>query len=156
MSSGALRLLLGEAGVVDEQLGAAGGLDRRLRRGPVSPVITTVRPGRGLPHHLLGRDRARGALDRLAALQRGEGRAFGHAEPLRRLEVEAARALVLDQRVAAGADAVLDLEGADLGALELDHVARLELDQVELEADPPDQRPSVLNRSLRGRAARRR
>ena len=105
----------------------------------MSPVITIVRPGAGLPHHLLGADRPAAPGDRLAALQGGEGRAFGHAEPLRRLEVEAAGPLVLDQRVAAGAHAVLDLEGADLGALELHHVAGLELDQVEPEADPPDQ-----------------
>ena len=123
VSSGALGLLLGEAGVVDEQLGAAGGLDGRLAGAGVAG--DRDRPARaGLPHHLLGPDAARRAVDRLAPLQGGEGGAFGHAEPLRRLEVEAAGPLVLDQGVAAGADAVLDLEGADLGALELDHVAR--------------------------------
>ena len=112
-------------------------------------------PGAALPDDLLRRDRPGGALDRLTALQGGEGRPFGDAEGLRRLEVEAAGPLVLDQRVAAGTDAVLDLEGADLGVLERHHVAGLEFDQVEPEADPPDQPAERLEQVLAGRAGRR-
>ena len=109
-----LDLLLGEAGVVDQQLGAA----RRLRPSPAGAGVAGDHdrpPGSGLAHHLLGRAPARRLpCDRLPALQGGEGGAFGHAEPLRGLEVETAGPLVLDQRVAEGAHAVLDLEGLDL------------------------------------------
>ena len=134
---GALRLLFGEAGVVDEQLGAAGGLGRRLaRRGVAGDDHGAA--GARLPHHVLGADRAGSPLDLLAALQRGEGRAFRHAEPLRGIGVETTGPVLLDQRVAAGANAVLDREGAHLASLERDRVAGLQLDQFQLEPDPPD------------------
>ena len=143
----ALGLLLGEAGVVNEEVRPAGGLDR-CRRGAGVAGDRDRPPGAALPHHLLRRDRPGGALDRLTSLQSGERRPFGDAEGLCGLEVESAGPLVLDQRVAAGTDAVGDLEGADLGVLELHHVAGLEFDQVETEADPPDQLAERLEQVL--------
>ncbi len=71
-----------------------------------------MRPGRDCAHHVLGADRAGGAVDLLPALQRREGRAFGDAEALRRLGVEAPGPLLLDQGVAVGAHAVLGFEGS--------------------------------------------
>ena len=67
----------------------------------------------------------------LAALEGGEVGAFGDPEPLRLLGVETAGPLELDQRVAAGANAVLDRERLDLAALDVDPVTGLDLDQVE-------------------------
>ena len=46
---GALGLLLGEAGVVDEELGVGRAPPPSRGEGAVSPVTTTVRPARALP-----------------------------------------------------------------------------------------------------------
>ena len=108
--------------------------------GAVSPVRTIVRPGARGSHHLLGRDRAVGALDLLPPLQRREGRAFPHPGGDRRGGIEAAGALGLDQRVAVGAGAVGGLEGLDLVVVVLDRLAGGQLDQLEAEAEPADQR----------------
>ena len=88
--------------------------------------------------------------DLLPALQRREGGAFGHAEALGGLEVEAAGALGLDQRVAVGAHAVGGLEGLDLVAVVGDRLARLQLDQLELEAEPADRSASAPRRARAG------
>ena len=109
----------------------------------MSPVIATVRPGRDSPITSSGRTGPSLALDLLAPLQGGEGGAFGDPEALGRLGVEAARALLLDQRVAVGAHAVLDREGLHLGAVVADRVAGVHFDQVEVvvgAADQPAQR----------------
>jgi branched-chain amino acid aminotransferase len=59
--------------------------------------------------HVRGRNRARGARDRLAALEAAEVGALGDAQRPRALGVEAPRALVLNERVADAGDAVLRL-----------------------------------------------
>ena len=64
--------------------------------------------------------------------------------------------LGLDQRVAVGAGAaVRGLEGLDLVAVVRDRVARLQLDQVEREAEPADQRREAPGTARAARAARR-
>ena len=45
---------------------------RVISQGAVSPVITTLRPARGLAHHLVGPDLRAVHRDRLAALQTPE------------------------------------------------------------------------------------
>ena len=69
--------------------------------GRVSPETTMRRPVRSSPT-MLGRahDGAVGELDILAALQPPEQRSLGHAPAARLVDVEAARAVVLDQRPA--------------------------------------------------------
>ena len=94
------------------------GLDRGRVAAVDDPAARPVRP-----HDLLGSD----AVDGLAALQAAEVRPFGDAQPARRRDVEAARPVVLDERVAVGLDPVLDRERRDLEAVEADLGVRLEL-----------------------------
>ena len=112
---GALDLLLGEAGVVDQQLGVGGGgHGRRAGRGVAGDDDRAARARLG-PDHLLGRGpgRTRPATSspRCSAAKAGPS---GTPSALGGLDVEAARALLLDQRVAVGAHAVRGLEGLDL------------------------------------------
>src|SRR4029077_3830413 len=141
---GALGLLLGEAGVVDEQLPSLAGLTRRPAGSRVAGDDDRA-AGARLAHHRAGLDRPLGAVNPLAPLQRREVGAFLHAELLRGLRVEASRTLPLDQRVADGAHAVLDREGAHLGAVAGDRIAGLQFDQVELVADPADHPAETLD-----------
>ena len=102
---------------------------RRRSRGPAARRRQRPRPcsarrgvagdhdgaaGAAGTHHLARAHRALRTLDLVPALQRREGRALANARRLRGGRVEAAGALVLDQRVAAGAHAVRGLEGLDL------------------------------------------
>ena len=111
--------------------------------------MTTMRPGRDPPITLSGAPARDRPLDLLAALQRGEGGAFGHAELLRHLGVEAARSVLLDQCVAVGARAVLDLEGPHRISVVSDRVPGCQLHQAQLVAEPPDQRPKIAKSSRR-------
>ena len=78
------------------------------------------------------------AGDLLPALQAPEVRPLRHAERARRGGVEAARPVVLDERVAVRRHAVLDREGGDEIAVEADLLVRLELDELERVARAPD------------------
>ena len=110
---------------MDEHVGAVGEhLDRLARRRVAGEDDPPARP-RPRPTTCSGRD----AADGLAALEAAEVGALGDAEPPRGLGVEAARAVVLDERVAVGLDAVLDRERADRVAVEADLLVRLELDE---------------------------
>ena len=80
-------------------------------------------------------------LDRLAALQASEERSFRYAETLRLLEVEATRARLLDQRVPVRGQAVLDGERFDPIVLARDALSRLQLDEGQLVAEPPEDAP---------------
>ena len=123
---------------MDQELGAAGGLDGRgAGRGVAGDDDGPARPR--LPHHVGRADRPVGAGHGLATLEGGEVGAFGDPEPLRLLGVEAAGPLELDQRVAAGANAVLDRKRLDLAAIDVDPVPGLDLDQVEREAEAADE-----------------
>ena len=103
-----LALVLAEGRLVDEHVGAARGLDHRSA-GPLSPAITTFRPGRAGTEDLVRRDRpAVRERHRLAALERAALRARRYAERVGGLHVEAARPRVLDERVADGRHAVSD------------------------------------------------
>ena len=135
------------------------GLDGRGVAGVDDPAARSV-----LADDLLGRD----AVDGLAALEAAEVGAFGDAEAPRGLDVEAARAVVLDERVAERLDAVLDGEARDDEAVEADLLVGLELDHVERVAGAADDGPhdlleergqarraEELQRPRRGRACRR-
>ena len=141
---------------------------RVISQGAVSPLITSLRPARASPITWLGVDRRRRVpLDRLAVLEPLEVGARRDAEPLRRPRGRSARALVLDQRVAVGAHPVLDLERAHLVAVVAHRLARIELDQVDLVAEPAEDPPQRLEqleqagradhpqRRARGRSGRR-
>src|SRR4051812_3729808 len=117
----ALDLLLGEGGVVNQQVGVGGrGDGGGARRGGAGDRERAARPGRA--HHPGGGDGARLPLRRLASLQGGIGRSFGHTGGRGGGGVEASRPLRLDQRVAERAAAVSRLEGTDLVAVTRDRV----------------------------------
>ena len=106
----------------------------------MSPAITTVRPGRAA-EHLLGPHFATvGEGDRLAALQQATLGAERHTERIGRLDVEASRALVLDQRVTDRRDAVLDGKRHQAVVVAGERVAGTELPELvpvgELAEDP--------------------
>ena len=108
----------------------------------MSPARTTFLPGRAGPSTCSGFHRsAVGKLDRLAALQASEERSFRDAETLRLLEVEAARARLLDERVPVRRQAVLDGERLDPVVVPRDALSRLQLDERELVAEPPEDAP---------------
>ena len=113
---GALGVLLGEAGVVDEQVGVGGGGDRRRRgRGVAGDHDRAARPrlapspARAAPSPPTPRPPPRAAAPRRPALRRRRRRlaASGSKRP---------GPLLLDQRVAVGAHVVARLEGLDLVA----------------------------------------
>ncbi len=106
---GALRFLVGKARLVDQQVCLMGGDGSQLARRGVAGDHDLAASAR-LADHLFRRDSA----DRLAFLEAREVRPRLHAESLRLLGIEAAEAVVLDERVAEGAHTVLDLERADL------------------------------------------
>ena len=94
--------------------------------------MTIVRPGRLGPITWSGVTVAGLPLDRLAALQRRVGGAFGHAGGGRGGGIEATGSLGLDQGVAVGARvAMRGFERAHLVTVVLDGVARPQLDQVQ-------------------------
>src|SRR3954463_11357972 len=71
----ALDLLLGEGGVVNQQVGVGGrGDGGGARRGVAGDRERAARPAR--PHHPVGSDGSGFTLDRLASLQGGIGRAL--------------------------------------------------------------------------------
>ena len=113
-------------------------------QGAVSPLITSFRPARGSPITCSRIDRPGAALDPLAVLEALERRARRNPQARCFLGVEAPRALVLDQRVAVGAHPVLDLERTHLVAVVAHGLARAELDQLDLVADPAEDPPQRL------------
>src|SRR5262249_52381610 len=122
----AVALLLGEGRLVNEQVGALGVRADHVARGRVArdddPAARALRSD-----DLFGPD----AVDGLAALEAAEVRAERDAELGRELVVEAARARVLDDRVAERVGAVADVEGGDLVAVVLHALPRVELDDAE-------------------------
>jgi hypothetical protein len=141
---GALDLLLGEAGIVDQQLGVGSGGDRRWRGRGVAGDHDRA-SGSRRAHHLLRRHGAVGALDYLPPLQGRESRPFLDSGGTRGGGIEAARPGRLDQRIAKGPGAVGGFEGLDLVFVSLDSFARRQLDQLEAEAETADQRLEVAN-----------
>ena len=99
--AGALLLVVAERRLVDEHVGAAAA-SSTVAEGAVSPVTTTRPPGRAARRAPASDviDAAVRERDRLAALEGAALRAERDAERVRRLDVEAARALGLDERVA--------------------------------------------------------
>src|SRR3954468_6978327 len=127
----ALALLLDERRLVDEDVGAVGRDANHLAREAVPRDHNA--PARPVgPDHLVGSH----AVDRLAALEAPEVGAELDADLHRELVVEAPRPVLLDDRVAEGLRAVADVEGADLVAVVLDRLPRLELDDAERVAEP--------------------
>ena len=94
------------------------------------------------PEHLLGAHAASvRKLDGLPTLELSEEWALRDAERARRLEIEAARARVLDDAVAIGPDAVLDREGEDPVIAALERISRGELLQVDVIGELPEDAP---------------
>ena len=121
--------------------------DRVGRRGVAADDDAPA--GARLPHDLLGRD----ARDRLAALQASEVRPRLDAEPGGELGVEAARARVLDERVAERGAAVADGERDDLQVVAADRLVGLEVADRQAVARAAEDRAHALEQGARaGRA----
>ncbi len=133
---------------MDEQVGVDGGLEDRARRPGVAREDDPP-PAPRLAEHVGGpHDRAVGERHVLPALERAEERARRDAEPRRSLDVEAARPLLLDERVADRRGAVVDLNRLDRVVAALDPLAGAELDEPvrvrELAEDPRERAEEVL------------
>ena len=141
VSARALPLVGEKRRLVDEELRPGRGVDDACRRRRVAgedelaarssraehllrPHLATVREGDGL-----------------AALEDAALGAVRDAEPVRRLDVEASRAHVLDERVADGRDAVVDRERLQPVPVPLEARARLELDRLQRVGEPPEDAP---------------
>ena len=120
------------------------GHDLGRRAGGGVPADHHLATGARRAHHLLRRDRAVRAGHRLAPLEAPEVRPGRHPELARAGVVEAARALLLDQRVPVRAGAVLDGEGGDRVAVAAQGLGGLELDQAQLERRAADHRAQGL------------
>jgi putative nucleotidyltransferase with HDIG domain len=138
---GPLPLLDRERRFVDEDVRVL----RSLEHGagcPRVPGEDDLPPGPGWTEHLFRAHRGPiGKLDGLAALQPPEERPLRDAETLRLLEVEAAGARLLDERVPVRRQTVLDGERLDPVVLPHDALARLQLDEGQLVAEPPEDAP---------------
>ncbi len=140
-------LLVGERGVVDEDVGGARDLEHRARRARVAREHD-LPPRAGRPEHLL---RVHPASlfedDDLAALEGAVARARLDAQRPRRLDVEATGAGRLDERVAVRSRPVAHLEDDDSVPVSLERVAWTKLDEVEavreLPEDPLERREQV-------------
>ena len=104
--------------------------------------MTSFRPIRARPEHVVGRDdatvRQRHAL---AALERATLTAVGNAEPIGGIDVEAPRARRLDDRVAQRRHAVIDGERLDRVTVALQPLPRVELDRRDLVRQPTEDPP---------------
>ena len=107
-------------------------------------MITTLRPWRGLPHHLVRAHLGAVHGNRLAPLQPAEVAGVGDPQAAGGVDVEATRALGLHVRVPERLHPVLDAEGPHLEAVVLDRLPRLELDQLDLVAEPAEDPPQRL------------
>ena len=126
---------------MDEQVGAARGLGDRARRRRVAGEHDLPARTRR-PEHRVGRDRAAvGERDRLASLERPAQGAVRDAQRLRRLDVEAAGARLLDEGVADRGHAVRDGERDDRVAVAVERVPRTQLDEVERVGQLPEDAP---------------
>ena len=134
---GPLGLVVAEAAVVDQDGRALGGRGRLGTRRRV-PRQDDAAAAPRLAHHVGRTHRALAPLDLLAALQGPERRPRIDAEPPRGLGIEAARPILLDERVAERPYAVADREGADLVAIVHHGLVVVELDQLERIARPAD------------------
>ncbi len=128
---GSLGLLVGEARIVDQELG----LVRRQRghlagSGVARHHHLSAAPHRS--HHLLGLDRAVWAPHRLSRLEPAEIGAGTDAELLGERGIEPPRPLVLDQGVAVGANPMIHPERADLVPGVADRFPLLELHELEV------------------------
>ena len=152
---GALPLLDRERRFVDEDVRVLRRLEHRAGC-PCVPGEDDLPPGPGRTEHLFGFHRSPvGKLDRLAALQASEERPLRDAETLRLLEVEAPRARLLDERVPVRRQAVLDCERLDPVVLPRDALARLQLDEGQLVAEPPEDAPQDPEEIVEPRPVRR-
>ena len=142
-----------ERRLVDEQVGLVGDerASCRSRRGVAGEHDAPA--AARLAHHLLGRvDAVLTVSPRCEAAEVGAGR---DAELLRALRVEAAGALVLDQRVADRAPAVVDRERGDPVAVAVELVVRLQLARASTGKACWPITGRARRTAARGRAARR-
>ena len=134
----AFALLDGERRLVNEDFGVPGCLEHRARGARVSGKNDLPAGPREAEHLLRAHGSAVGELHRLPRLETSEQRAFRDAEAFRGLEVEPARAGLLDERVAVGRDAVLHGERLDPVVVPPHDVSRSQLDERELVAQAPE------------------
>ena len=87
-------------------------------QGSVSPVNTSLRPGRGSPITSCGLDHPPAGLDRLSALQAPELRPRGDPQPRARSGSKRPGRIVLDQRVAERLEPVHGRVGTDPEAVD--------------------------------------
>jgi hypothetical protein len=80
-------------------------------------------------------------LDRLAGLQTAKQGSLGNAEACRGLDVEPTGSRALDEGVAVGGDAVLDVKHADGVVAAVQRLARPQLDELELVRELPEHAP---------------
>jgi hypothetical protein len=119
-----LLLLRCERRLVHEQVGSLGRLEDDPGRARV-PRDDHFPAGPRRPEHLFGPDLAPVRRRHgLAALKAPEERAFRHAERARRLDVETAGPLGLDECIPVRVHAVLDLEDEDLVVAPIELVPR--------------------------------
>ena len=130
----ALALLDGERRLVNEDFGVAGCLEHRAGGARVSCKNNLPAGPRRAKHLLWAHGRAVGQLHRLPGLEAPEKWALRDPEPFRGLEVEPARARLLDECVAVGGDAVLHGERLDPVVVPPHGVSRHQLDERELVA----------------------
>ena len=145
----ALALVGEERRLVDEHVRAPGRLDDR-GRGRRVPAEHELATGPRRAEHLLRRhDRTVGERHRLSALEPPALRPVRDAELVRDLHVEAARPLVLDERVAERRHAVVDRERLERVAAPLEPRARVELDRLHRVRQPAEDCGGAPRRSRR-------
>ena len=145
-----------ERRLVDEQVGAARGLEHRLgtarcrrRSRPSGRVAASPSTCSGVT------TRPSGERHRLAALERAALGPVRDAERVGGLDVEPARPVVLDERVADRRDAVRDREGDEAVVAAVERVARGELDELVRVGEPAEDPAQRAEQLARARAARR-
>ena len=134
---GAVALLLGEGGLVDEDVRALGDLEH-ARRGRCVAREDDLPPGPGLAQDLLRPHLAAGHPDGLPRLEAPEVRSGRHAERRCGLDVEPPGPRQLDERVAVRRDPVGDAEHDDAVVTAVEHVPVPELDELEAVREPSE------------------
>jgi hypothetical protein len=135
---GALAFLLGERGLVNEDVGALGNLEHRRRRCRVARQYDRP-PGPRVAQHLFGHDPSAVAqYDGFPGLKAAEVRPRLHAERLGCRHVEAPRPGHLDEGIAVRRHAVGDSEHDHAVVAAVEHVAVVELDELESVRKPPE------------------
>ena len=149
VSAARVGLLGEERAVVDEQVGVDGGLEDRARRpGVAGEDDPPPAPSGRRARRRAARPLPSGSVTSSPRWSAPKSGPDGTPEPRRGLDVEAARALLLDERVADRRGAVVDLNRLDRVVAALDLLAGAELDEPvrvrELAEDPRERAEEIL------------